>query len=149
MIGLPAVGARTGVSCPLCHVTTDASLLGLPGRGSIGRRRDGPANALDFGGLVALGDRSLAYAPALRLALGQEATTEAEVDALLLGAGFHPRRPRVGEQAADFSGDVYTTLLDPTGASTRVEQAGLDDLAAYLAGWTRGAQAAHPFLLGR
>ena len=98
-------GSKTGASCALCHTITDASVLNLPGGGSIGKRLDGRANHnLNFGTLIATGLNTRAYYPVLQLALAANGgktlgraptgltptSTEAEVDAYLSNPAFYP-----------------------------------------------------------
>lgn len=171
LIGLPYKGGRVGATCALCHTTTDASVFRLPGKGSIGRRLDGPAtDTLDFGRLAALGDGSRAYYPALRRALAASGgaapalTSEAEVDAFLASDRFSspPARRDLTSPGStvfltQFSDVVYTALLDPRpdAAPDFARQARLTDLSAYLLSLdalfdrTRGVLAPHPLVPAR
>lgn len=105
VIGLPAKGGKVGASCALCHTVTDGSVLNIPNKGSIGKRRDGLAtHSLDFGTLLSIGTNSRAYYPALQLALAAnggktlgraptgltENSTEEDVDAYLTNKEFYP-----------------------------------------------------------
>ena len=98
-------GSKTGATCALCHTITDASVLSLPGGGSIGKRLDGRANhVLNFGTLIATGLNSRAYYPVLQLALNANGgktlgraptgltptSTEAQVDAYLSNPAYYP-----------------------------------------------------------
>ena len=94
---------KVGVSCAICHTTTDASVGELAGKGSIGRRLDGRATySLDMGKALAMAANSRAYYPNLQLELGGKTigpapqgirrdSTEAEVDAYLKNPRFYPR----------------------------------------------------------
>ena len=100
-----AAGDKSGATCAMCHTITDGSAVALANGASAGRRLDGRAtHSLNFGALVALGQNSRAYYPALQLTLrannGQTlgraptgltpASTEAEVDAYLSNPAFYP-----------------------------------------------------------
>lgn len=97
-----ASGDKVGVSCAICHTVTDRSVFEMPGRGSIGKRIDGPAAlVLNVGKLLATADNSRAFYPNLQLELGGQTigrapkgltprSTEAEVDAYLENAQFYP-----------------------------------------------------------
>ena len=94
---------KVGVSCAICHTTTDASVGELAGKGSIGRRLDGRGTySLDMGKALAMAANSRAYYPNLQLELGGKTigpaprgirrdSTEAEVDAYLKNPRFYPR----------------------------------------------------------
>ena len=94
---------KVGVSCAICHTTTDGSVGELAGKGSIGRRLDGRATySLDMGKALAMAANSRAYYPNLQLELGGKTigpaprgirrdSTEAEVDAYLKNPRFYPR----------------------------------------------------------
>ena len=63
-------GESIGVSCALCHSTTDGSVLKTATGGSIGKRVDGLTNHnLQVGKSIALGNNSRAYYPTLALDL--------------------------------------------------------------------------------
>ena len=98
-------GDKTGASCTLCHAITDASVMQMPGGGTIGKRLDGRANhVLDFGSLIAIGENTRSYYPVLQLALNANGgktlgraptgltprSTEAEVDAYLRNKAYYP-----------------------------------------------------------
>jgi cytochrome c2 len=130
VIGLPAkdtngdgivnimAGDKVGATCALCHTITDNSVVNMPNGGSIGRRQDGRApHTLNFGNLVATGTNSLAYYPALQLALTAnggatlgraprgltENSTEADADAYLSNPQFYP--PGMFDDTVDGNGD--------------------------------------------
>lgn len=65
---------RVGVSCALCHATTDGSVVpkGLVGPGSVGVAQDGRINeGLDVGAIFAAAENPLAYLPFLQLRFDQ------------------------------------------------------------------------------
>ena len=69
-----AAGDRLGVSCALCHASTDGEVLapGVAGAGSAGQPVDGViARDLDVGALFATANNPLAYLPLLQLRLDQ------------------------------------------------------------------------------
>ena len=69
-----AAGDRLGVSCALCHASTDGDVLapGVAGAGSAGQPVDGViARDLDVGALFATANNPLAYLPLLQLRLDQ------------------------------------------------------------------------------
>ena len=103
VIGLVPKGAKVGVTCALCHAITDKSLYDLTGKGTIGRRIDGPTpHGLSMGKLLATAANSRALFPNLQLqqpdgsTIGRAAkgltpkSTEAEVDAYLSNPKFYP-----------------------------------------------------------
>jgi len=95
-------GDKVGIACAICHTITDESVYAIPGKGSIGRRVDGPAtHSINMGALLAMADNSRALYPNLQLELGgktagrapkglTEKSTEAEVDAYLMNPRFYP-----------------------------------------------------------
>jgi hypothetical protein len=98
-------GDKAGVTCALCHGTTDKSVFNLPTGGSIGKRVDGPAaHTLNVGAALALAANSRAFYPMLQLkgadgkTIGRDPTfagltktsTEAEVDAYLTNPVLYP-----------------------------------------------------------
>ena len=98
-------GDKAGATCALCHTITDASVVQLPGAGSIGKRLDGRAtHSLNFGALLALAQNTRAYYPVLQLSLAAnngatlgraptgltETSTEAQVDAYVSNPAFYP-----------------------------------------------------------
>ncbi len=100
-----AAGDKMGVTCALCHAITDASLLSVPGGGSIGHEEDGPTNHnLHVGAIMAAAANSRAFYPVLQLTLKAnggktfgrapkgltENSTEAEVDAYLSNPEYYP-----------------------------------------------------------
>ena len=100
-----AAGDKMGVTCALCHAITDASLLSVPGGGSIGHEEDGPTNHnLHTGAIMASAANSRAFYPVLQLTLKAnggktfgrapkgltENSTEADVDAYLSNAEYYP-----------------------------------------------------------
>ncbi|MDB4987349.1 MAG: hypothetical protein JWN04_2527 [Myxococcaceae bacterium] len=63
-------GESVGLSCALCHSNNDGSVIRVGSGGGIGHRIDGGSNHnLQFGKLVALANRSVAYYPTLALDL--------------------------------------------------------------------------------
>ena len=103
VIGLVPKGAMVGVSCALCHAVTDKSLFDLGGKGSIGKRIDGPTpHQLNVGKLLATAANSRALFTTLQLQQPDGSTigrapkgltatsTEAEVDAYLSNPKFYP-----------------------------------------------------------
>ncbi|MDQ3440023.1 MAG: hypothetical protein M3478_06695 [Planctomycetota bacterium] len=97
-----ASGDKVGVSCAICHTISDKSVFDMPGKGSIGKRIDGPAAlVLNMGKLLATADNSRAVFPNLQVehegkTIGRapkgltEKSTEAEVDAYLENPAFYP-----------------------------------------------------------
>ena len=98
-------GDKVGVSCALCHATTDGSVFSLPKGGSIGKRMDNLTNHnLNVGKLLATAANSRALYPTLQLSLTAnggktlgrapkgltEKSTEAEVDAYLSNPDYYP-----------------------------------------------------------
>ena len=68
VIGMVPKGALVGVSCALCHAVTDKSLFDLGGKGSIGKRIDGPTpHQLNVGKLLATAANSRALFTTLQL----------------------------------------------------------------------------------
>ena len=68
VIGLVPKGAMVGVSCALCHAVTDKSLFDLGGKGSIGKRIDGPTpHQLNVGKRLAIAANSRALFTTLQL----------------------------------------------------------------------------------
>lgn len=116
-----AGGDKVGVSCAVCHATTDNSTLGpIPAlgiRGSIGHEEDGrTAHGLDVGAMFAIAKRSLAYYPFLQVrydvlngatagrgnfpGLSTNAAgipTEAQADMYLTGSGSAGRFYPIGQ----------------------------------------------------
>lgn len=105
VIGLPAKGAKIGVSCAFCHTITDASVFEYPNGGSIGHRLDGRSNHnLDLGKIFATAANSRALYPMLQVSLAAnkgkslgraptgltERSSEAEVDAYLSNPAYYP-----------------------------------------------------------
>lgn len=153
VIGLPAkdsngngsinilAGDKVGATCALCHTITDNSVFNMPNGGSIGRRQDGRApHTLNFGNLVATGTNSLAYYPALQLALTAnggatlgraptgltENSTEAQADAYLSNPQFYP--PGMFDDTVDGNGDPMhnmplfrTDLAAPWGSEGAIQ----------------------------
>jgi len=97
-----ASGDKVGVSCAICHTVSDKSVYEMPGKGSIGKRIDGPAAlVLNVGKLMAVAANSRAAYPNLQLEIGGKTigrapkglrvdSTEAEVDAYLENPAFYP-----------------------------------------------------------
>ncbi|MBA3269770.1 MAG: hypothetical protein H0T71_04600 [Acidobacteria bacterium] len=97
-----AAGDKVGVSCAICHTISDKSVFDMPGKGSIGKRIDGPAAlVLNMGKLFATADNSRALFPNLQIehegkTIGRAPkgltakSTEAEVDAYLENPAFYP-----------------------------------------------------------
>jgi cytochrome c2 len=95
-------GDQVGIACAVCHTITDKSVFSMPGKGTIGRRIDGPAtHSLNMGALLAMAANSRAYYPNLQVELGgktigrapkglTEKSSEAEVDAYLMNPKFYP-----------------------------------------------------------
>ncbi len=96
-------GDKVGVSCVLCHGTTDASVFRMTKGGTIGKRVDGPTpHFLNVGALLAVGANSRALYPTLQHDLGGGKTigrapkgltihsSEAEVDAYLTNPKYYP-----------------------------------------------------------
>ncbi len=103
VIGIVVKNGKVGVSCALCHTITDGSMFSMPGKGSIGRRVDGPTpHGLNVGMILSLGANSKALFPTLQLDMGGGKTigrapkgltknsTEAQVDAYLRNPKFYP-----------------------------------------------------------
>ena len=103
VIGMVPKGALVGVSCALCHAVTDKSMFDLGGKGSIGKRIDGPTpHQLNVGKLLATAANSRALFTTLQLQQPDGSTigrapkgltatsTEAEVDAYLSNPKFYP-----------------------------------------------------------
>lgn len=95
-------GDQVGIACAICHTVTDESVFAMPGKGTIGRRVDGPAtHSINMGALLAMAANSRAYYPNLQVELGgktigrapkglTEKSSEAEVDAYLMNPKFYP-----------------------------------------------------------
>ncbi len=95
-------GAKVGITCALCHTITDNSVFSMPGKGSIGRRRDGlTPYGLNVGKLMAVAANSRAFWPLLQhenkgKTIGRAPkgvtpeSTEAEVDAYLSNPKYFP-----------------------------------------------------------
>lgn len=98
-------GDKVGVSCALCHSTSDGSVFKKSGGGGIGKRMDNfTAYELNVGKILATAANSRALYPTLQLALDAnggrtlgrapvgltEKSTEAEVDAYLSNPQFYP-----------------------------------------------------------
>lgn len=103
VIGMVPKGGKVGVTCALCHAITDKSMYELTGKGTIGRRIDGPTpHGLNVGKLLATAANSRALFPTLQLQQPDGSTigrapkgltaksTEAEVDAYLSNPKFYP-----------------------------------------------------------
>jgi mono/diheme cytochrome c family protein len=103
VIGLVPKGGKVGVSCALCHAITDKSMFELPGKGSIGKRIDGPTpHGLNVGKLLATAANSRALFPTLQLQQPDGSTigrapkgltaksSETEVDAYLSNPKYYP-----------------------------------------------------------
>ncbi len=103
VIGMVPKGGKVGVSCALCHAITDKSMFELPGKGSIGKRIDGPTpHSLNVGKLLATAANSRALFPTLQLQQPDGTTigrapkgltansSEAEVDAYLSNPKYYP-----------------------------------------------------------
>ncbi len=139
--GFVPKGDKVGVSCALCHTTTDASVFSLPGGGTIGHRQDGRSNLnLNFGKILAAAENPLAFYPFLQTASGGATigraphgltpqSSEADARAYLSNPAFYP----VGmfDDTPDGNGNpVVTTplfrqdLAAPFGSAG--EQAGLE-----------------------
>ncbi len=95
-------GDMVGLSCALCHTTTDASAFNMPDGGSAGKRMDGLAPlTLNVGKLLATAANSRAYYANLQLSMDGKTvgraskgievnSTEAEVDAYLTNPDNYP-----------------------------------------------------------
>ncbi|MBA3753943.1 MAG: hypothetical protein H0X01_07380, partial [Nitrospira sp.] len=96
-------GDKVGVTCALCHTVTDKSAFNLAGKGTAGKRIDGPAAlTLNMGNFLALAKNSKAYYLNLQqnhmgvLSIGRAtrglgpSSTEEEVDAYLKNPEFYP-----------------------------------------------------------
>lgn len=98
-------GDKVGVSCALCHSTTDGSVFNLPNGGSIGKRVDNLTNHnLNVGKILATAANSRAFYPVLQLSLTAnkgktlgraprgltEKSSEADVDAYLSNPNYYP-----------------------------------------------------------
>lgn len=103
VIGMVPKGAKVGVTCALCHAITDKSMFELPGKGSIGKRIDGPTpHGLNVGKLLATAANSRALFSTLQLQQPDGTTigrapkgltansTEADVDAYLSNPAYYP-----------------------------------------------------------
>ncbi|MBR7211094.1 c-type cytochrome [Microvirga sp. STS02] len=103
VIGMVPKGGKVGVTCALCHAITDKSMYELTGKGTIGKRIDGPTpHGLNVGKLLATAANSRALFPTLQLQQPDGSTigrapkgltaksTEAEVDAYLSNPKFYP-----------------------------------------------------------
>ena len=103
VIGLVPKGGKVGVSCALCHAITDKSMFEIPGKGSIGKRIDGPTpHGLNVGKLLATAGNSRALFSTLQLQQPDGSTigrapkgltaksSEAEVDAYLSNPKYYP-----------------------------------------------------------
>ena len=99
-------GAKAGVSCVLCHATTDHSVLKIDGGGSMGVEIDGPANhEINMGGLFAMAKNTKALFPMAQIkgadgkSIGRapsdqgltKDSTEAEFDAYFGNPVYYPR----------------------------------------------------------
>lgn len=103
VIGMVPKGGKVGVSCALCHAITDKSFYELTGKGSIGKRIDGPTpHSLNVGKLLATAANSRALFTTLQLQQPDGTTigrapkgltaksTEADVDAYLSNPKYYP-----------------------------------------------------------
>ncbi len=103
VIGFAAKGDKVGVTCALCHAITDNSVFALPGKGSIGKRIDGPTpHGLNVGKILATAANSRALFTTLQLQQPDGSTigrapkgltpmsTEADVDAYLSNPKYYP-----------------------------------------------------------
>ena len=103
VIGLVPKGGKVGITCALCHAITDKSMYELTGKGTIGKRIDGPTpHTLNVGKLLATCANSRALFPNLQLQMPDGSTigrapkgltpksTEAEVDAYLGNPKYYP-----------------------------------------------------------
>lgn len=103
VIGMVPKGGKVGVTCALCHAITDQSMFALPGKGSIGKRIDGPTpHGLNVGKLLATAANSRALFPTLQLQQPDGTTigrapkgltaksSEADVDAYLSNPKYYP-----------------------------------------------------------
>ncbi len=97
-----ANGDKVGIACALCHTVTDNSVYSMPGKGSIGRRRDGlTPYGLNVGKLLATAANSRAFWPILQHNNGGKTigrapkgltpnSTETQVDAYLSNPKYFP-----------------------------------------------------------
>lgn len=103
VIGMVPKGAKVGVSCALCHTITDKSMYELTGKGTIGKRIDGPTqHSLNVGKLLATCDNTRAFFTTAQLQMPDGSTisrapkrltaksTEAEFDAYFSNPKYYP-----------------------------------------------------------
>jgi mono/diheme cytochrome c family protein len=103
VIGMVPKGGKVGVTCALCHAITDKSLYELTGKGTIGKRIDGPTqHSLNVGKLLATCDNTRAFFTTAQLVgpdgstIGRASkgltakSTEAEFDAYFSNPKYYP-----------------------------------------------------------
>ncbi|RZK22289.1 MAG: c-type cytochrome [Hymenobacter sp.] len=103
VIGMVPKGGKVGVTCSLCHAITDKSMYEVTGKGTIGKRIDGPTpHGLHVGKLLATGANTRALFTTAQLQnpdgstigrapKGLTATsTEAEFDAYFSNPKYYP-----------------------------------------------------------
>lgn len=103
VIGMVPKGDRVGVTCSLCHAITDKSMYEVTGKGTIGKRIDGPTpHGLNVGKLLATGANTRALFPVAQLQNPDGSTigrapkgltaksTEAEFDAYFSNPKYYP-----------------------------------------------------------
>jgi len=103
VIGLVPKGGKVGVTCALCHAVTDKSVYELTGKGTIGKRIDGPTqHSLNVGKLLATCGNTRAFFTTAQLVGPDGSTigrapkgltpnsTEAEFDAYFSNPRYYP-----------------------------------------------------------
>lgn len=103
VIGMVPKGAKVGITCALCHAVTDKSMFELTGKGTIGKRIDGPTqHSLNVGKLLATCGNTRAFFTTAQLTgpdgstIGRAPTgltaksTEAEFDAYFSNPKYYP-----------------------------------------------------------
>jgi len=103
VIGMVPKGGKVGVTCALCHAITDKSMYEVTGKGTIGKRIDGPTpHGLNVGKLLATGANTRALFPTAQLQNPDGSTigrapkgltaksTEAEFDAYFSNPKYYP-----------------------------------------------------------
>ncbi|WP_460585170.1 hypothetical protein [Hymenobacter arcticus] len=103
VIGMVPKGGKVGVTCALCHAVTDKSVYELTGKGTIGKRIDGPTpHSLNVGKLLATCGNTRAFFTTSQLVGPDGSTigrapkgltaksTEAEFDAYFSNPKYYP-----------------------------------------------------------
>ena len=103
VIGMVPKGGKVGITCALCHAITDKSLYEVTGKGTIGKRIDGPTpHGLNVGKLLATGANTRALFTTAQLQNPDGSTigrapkgltaksSEAEFDAYFSNPKYYP-----------------------------------------------------------